>query len=91
MKSNMKQLYYYSDAVLKYHDNRYSIDYYCSDGKTRMKIGEIKGKSYKDILTLTRNIIKKLNEPKPLFGRDGRLSDWIQWKKKIRNQKIFNI
>ena len=59
MKSNMKQLYYYYDAVLKYHDNRYSIDYYCSDGKTRMKIGEIKGKSYKANFSLDLDITEE--------------------------------
>ena len=83
----MKQLRYYYDPVLKSHDNRYFVDYYCSDGKTRVWAGRFNGKSYADVLIHVRNIVEKLNTPKPFFGKYGRLMTWLRWKMRIRNQK----
>ena len=83
----MKKLYYYYDPILKSHDNRYSVDYFHTDGKTTLWSGRINGDTHEEVLTNVRQMVEKLNEPRPLFGINGRLASWIHWKRQIRNQK----
>ena len=87
----MRKLYYYYDAIVKFDDDIYYVDYYHTDGKNTSWSGGIYGKSYDEVLNKARRIINTLNQPKPFFGNGGRLSEWIRWKKKIRNQKKFKI
>lgn len=87
----MKQLRYYYDAVLKSDEDCYIVEYYCSDGKTRLLAGKIYGQSYVNVLTDVKKIVNALNQPKPLFGRNGRIAEWIEWKMKIRNQKKYEV
>jgi hypothetical protein len=81
----MRKIHYYYDAAVKSHDGRYSVDYYCSNGKSRVWAGRFNGKSYKDVLTHVRNIVEKLNQPKPIFGQNGRFCQWLWFMKRIRN------
>lgn len=87
----MIQLKYFYDPVLKCHDNRYTVNYYCSDGKTRVWSGSINGDTYQFVLSTVTSIVNNLNKPKALFGNDGRLMTWVRWKKRIRNQKKYEV
>ena len=53
----MKQLRYYYDAVLKSDEDCYIVEYYCSDGKTRLLAGKIYGQSYVNVLTDVKKIV----------------------------------
>lgn len=81
----MGKLYYYYDPAVKSHDDRYYVDYYCTNGKTRVLAGTISGKYYTYVLSQVRNIVEKLNQPKPIFGQNGRICQWLWFMKRIRN------
>jgi hypothetical protein len=81
----MRKIHYYYDPIVKSNDDRYSVDYYCSNGKLNVWAGTLNGNSYSDVLLRVRNIVEKLNEPRPIFGRNGKICQWLWFMKRIRN------
>lgn len=83
--------YYYNPIVIENYNGRYTVNYYCSDGKNRIWKGQFTSDTYIDTMKNIRNIISALNKPRPLFGQNGRLHQWIWWKRAIRNQKKLTV
>ena len=87
----MRKIYYYYDPAVKSHDDRYYVDIYCTNGKKKVLVEKMYGDTPTEALGYVRKFVERLNRPKPFFGNWGRLSEWIRWKKKIRNQKKFKV
>lgn len=83
----MVKISYYYDPIMKSYDERYYMDYYCSDGKTRLWAGRCISETPTALLKDIRNIVSGLNKPRAFFGQNGKLSQWFWWKRVIRNQK----
>lgn len=83
----MEKIRYYYNPILKSNDGRYTVDYFCSDGKTSIWSGSLNGNTYEEVLSKVKHYIMILNAPRPLFGRKGRIAQWFWWRKQIRNQK----
>lgn len=82
----VKNRYYY-DPIVKSKDNRYYVDYYCTDNKHIVWAGRFIEDSPIEALKNVRNFINNLDEPRPIFGLNSRISQWFWWRKRIRNQK----
>jgi hypothetical protein len=79
-----KITYYYNPVVKSNDEGRYSVDYYCSDGKHSRWAGCHNSDSPIESLSFVMRLIEKLNCPRPLFGHNGRIAQWLWWKKEIR-------
>ena len=68
MKSkDMGKIYYYYDPLVKSNDNRYgryTVDYFCTDGKKTVWAGYQAEKSPTAALEKVRKLVDALNEPR---------------------------
>ena len=78
----MRKIYYYYDAVVKSHNNRYYVDYYCTNGKQKVWAGRHMGDSPTAALEFTRSLVNSLNKPRSFFGK---ICQWFWFMKRIRN------
>ena len=85
----MRKIYYYYDPVLKSNDerSRFAVDYYCTDGKRSIWSGRIVEDSPTATLYRVRELVNAFNKPRPLFGFEGRLHQWLWWRERIRIEK----
>ena len=85
----MKKIYYCYDPLLKSNEDRsrFAVDYYCTDGKHIVWSGRVVEDTPTAALYRVRNLVSGLNEPRPLFGFEGRIHQWLWWKDRIRNEK----
>lgn len=81
----MRQIVYYYDPILKSEDNRWSVDVYVTDGKRTYWEAMVNGDTYSEVLCRVRQFVDNLNKPRPFFGQNGRLAQWLWWMKRIRN------
>ena len=88
----MCKITYYYDPKVKCSEiegrRRYSVDMYVTDNKRRRYAGTMNGDSPIEALKHVRNVVNRLNQPRPLFGYDGKIAQWIwwlKWMKDIRN------
>lgn len=81
----MGKLYYYYDPAVKSHDDRYYVDIYCTNGKKKVWAGKMYGDTPTEALGYVRKFVEKLNQPKPIFGQNGRICQWLWFMKRIRN------
>lgn len=65
----MRKIYYYYDAGVKSNDGRYTVDFYCTNGKKIVWAGQITDDSPTAALKFVRGLIDKLNKPKSFFKR----------------------
>lgn len=65
------------DVNLKPECRRYYVDYFCSDGKTNFWAGCSNGDTPTEALQRAKNIVEGLNKPRPLFGKNGRIAQWL--------------
>ena len=88
----MGKIYYYYDPVVQTTDerDRFAVDYYCTDGKVSVWSGRVVEDTPTAVLYRVRSLVSALNEPRPLFGFEGRLHQWFWWmKRKKRNIMRF--
>lgn len=76
--------YYYDPVVKSDDEGRYSVNYYCSDGKRSRWAGCHNSDSPTEALRFVMRLVEKLNNPRPLFGQNGRIAQWLWWKKEIK-------
>lgn len=76
--------YYYNPVVKSNDEGRYSVNYYCSDGKRSRWAGCHNSDSPTEALRFVMRLVEKLNNPRPLFGQNGRIAQWFWWKKEIK-------
>ena len=88
-RKEMKKIYYYYNPVVKSDENRqrFAVDYYCTDSKTTIWSGRIVEESPTAALYRVRQLVNALNEPRPLFGFEGRLHQWFWWQERKREAK----
>lgn len=86
-RNRMRKIRYYYDPILKSNDGRYSVDFYCTDSKVSIWSGRLNGDTYADVLIQVKDLLNSLNKPRPLFGQNGRIRQWLWWRKQIRNRK----
>lgn len=79
-----KITYYYNPVVKSNDEGRYSVNYYCSDGKHTSWAGCHNSDSPTESLRFVMSLVEKLNRPRPLFGHNGRIAQWLWWKKEIK-------
>lgn len=82
----MMNIKYYYNPILKFNEIdgciRYAVDIYSTDGKTSKWTMTLNSDNWDAALIGVRNIVEKLNKPRPFFGRCGNLATWIRWKMK---------
>ena len=80
----MKKIYYYYDPLLKSNDDlgRFAVDYYCTDGKVSVWAGRVVEDYPTAALYNVRKLVNALNEPRPFWGWDGKIMQWIWWVKR---------
>lgn len=84
-RNKIMAIRYYYDPVVKSDDEgRYSVNYYCSDGKRSRWAGCHNSDSPTEALRFVMRLVEKLNNPRPLFGQNGRIAQWLWWKKEIK-------
>lgn len=76
----MRKIYYYYDAAVKSYDDRYCVDYYCTNGKKKIWAGQMYGDTPTAVLEFVRKLVEDLNRPKPLIGR---ICQWWLFKRRI--------
>lgn len=81
----MRKIYYYYDAAVKSHDDRYYVDIYCTNGKKKVWVGKMYGDTPTEALGFVRKFVEKLNQSKHIFGQNGRICQWLWFMKRIRN------
>lgn len=84
-----KKIYYYYNPVVKQYDpdvrdvnmksddRRYYVDYFCSNGRKSFWAGRFNGDTPIEVLKQVRSVVEALNEPRPLFGKNGRIAQWL--------------
>ena len=82
---DMGKLYYYYDANVEFYEDYYHIDYYCTNGKKKAWAGQIAKRSLSGALNSVKEHIDMPNQPRPLFGRNGRISQWLWFMRQKRN------
>ena len=85
----MRKIYYYYDPVVQTNDyrDRFTVNYYWTDGKTSLWAGRHCGTSPTATLKFVRELVDDLNEPRPLFGWEGRIALWFYWRAAVRDNK----
>lgn len=84
----VKIYYYYNPVVKRYdtdvrdvnmksNDRRYYVDYFCGNGRKSFWVGRFNGDTPMEALKKVRNIVEELNQPRPLFGKNGRIAQWL--------------
>lgn len=81
----LRKVYYYYDPIVKCDDGRYYVDFYCTNGKKTVWTGRHIEDSPTAVVEFVRELIDKLNQPKPLFGKYGRIYQWWWFWKRTRN------
>lgn len=81
----MRKIYYYYDAAVKSHDDRYYVDIYCTNGKKKVLAGKMYGDTPTEALGYVRKFVERLNRPKSLFGCNGKICLWWWFIKQTRN------
>ena len=87
-KNMCKIFYYYNPIVKRYSSDvrdvnmkpeyrRYYVDYFCSNGRKSLWAGRFNGDTPTEALEKVKNIVEELNEPRPLFGKNGRIAQWL--------------
>jgi hypothetical protein len=86
---NMFKIFYYYNPVVKQYDfdvrdvnlkpeyRRYYVDYFCSNGRKSFWAGRFNGDTPTEALKAVRDMVDKLNQPRPLFGKNGRIAQWF--------------
>ena len=85
-----KIFYYYNPVVKQYGsdvrdvnmksndlDRRYYVDYFCGNGRKTFWAGRSNGDTPTEALQRAKNIVEGLNKPRPLFGKNGRIAQWL--------------
>ena len=83
-----KIFYYYNPVVKQYSPDvrdvnmksearRYYVDYYCSNGRKSFWAGRFNGDTQIEVLKKVRDVVEELNQPRPLFGKNGRITQWL--------------
>ena len=85
----MKKIYYYYDPVVQTNEyrDRFAVNYYETNGKQKVWAGRIVDGSPTAALYRVRQLVDALNEPRPLFGFEGRLHQWFWWQERKREAK----
>lgn len=78
----VRKIYYYYDPIVKSKDDRYSVDYFCTNGKKKIFAGRLNGDSPTAALKNVQKIVCALNQPRPLFGFKGKIYQWFYWLKR---------
>lgn len=65
------------DVNMKSETRRYYVDYFCSNGRTSLWAGRFNGDTPTEALKKVRNVVEELNQPRPLFGKNGRIAQWL--------------
>jgi hypothetical protein len=77
----MKKIYYFYDPVLKSNEvsgcKYYIVDIYCTNGKKSIFTKSILNDSPIAALKFARRLVNKLNRPRPIFGYNGRICQWL--------------
>ena len=87
-KTMFKIFYYYNPVVKQYgsdvrdvnmksNDRRYYVDYFCSNGRKSFWAGRFNGDTPTEALKAVRDMVDELNKPRPLFGKNGRIAQWL--------------
>lgn len=83
-----KIFYYYNPVVKQYGSDvrdvnmkpeyrRYYVDYFCSNGRRSFWVGRFNGDTPIEALKKARSVVEGLNQPRPLFGKNGRIAQWL--------------
>lgn len=85
----MKKIYYYYDPVVQTNEyrDRFAVNYYETNGKQKVWAGRIVESTPTAALYRVRQLVNALNEPRPLFGFEGRLHQWFWWQERKREAK----
>lgn len=82
----VKKIYYYYDPIVKKSEDdghyRYSVDYFCTNGKKKVFAGRFNRNSPTAALKTVQEIVCALNQPRPLFGYKGKICQWFYWLKR---------
>lgn len=81
----MRKIYYYYDAAVKSHDDRYYVDFYCTNGKKKVLVEKMYGDTPTEALEYVRKFVEILNRSKSLFGCDGKICLWWWFIRQTRN------
>ena len=84
----MFKLNYFYNPIVKSEDERYYVDIYCSNGKKIVWTGCFYEDSPIAALKFTRRFVDKLNRPRPIFGYNGRICQWLWFNKQVRISEI---
>ena len=81
----MFDIYYYYDPVVQTTDerDRFAVDYFETNGKQKVWAGTVIESSPTAALYRVRKLVSDLNEPRPFFGWDGKLMQWIWWMRRV--------
>ena len=83
-----KIFYYYNPVVKQYGSDvrdtntkpkyrRYYVDYFCGNGRKTFWAGRSNGDTPTEALKTVRSMVEELNKPRPLFGKNGRIAQWL--------------
>ena len=83
-----KIFYYYNPIVKQYGPDvrdtntkpeyhRCYVDYFCGNGRKTFWAGRSNGDTPIEALKAVRSMVEELNKPRPLFGKNGRIAQWL--------------